>query len=296
MTKNAPHNTTLRPDINSGVARLPTRAQPSPKTRAATHCCAAFCRICISSTRPLHASSVTAQCWENWALSQPQEQPLLLFHDTPGVGMSELTFCAWDSAAPGLLAQLCGTMAALKISIHTAFIYTFRDERNLLGHFAAPDAARSIALDTFLISESHFRHDRALGNKNKKRLQSELSAVLRGESSVRGLLQKARLRSFAPLEIHELRCENRPQDEFTRLSLRAADKPGVLYRTTNALAQMGLHICVAQISTREEAANDIFFLTDASGQRVPDFQLSTLEAQLRARLQENAPDTPFDLA
>jgi UTP:GlnB (protein PII) uridylyltransferase len=206
--------------------------------------------------------------------------PLLDFHVTPGQPLTETTFCAWDEGEPGLLSRLCGTMAALNLSIHTAFVYTVRDREGVLGL----DPGRDIVLDTFLVSESYFGHDRAMTAKTHKKLKTELCRVLRGEVSVGQMLSRKR-RPFAPLHIHELSVENRPQDLVTRIALRAANSPGVLYRATSALAQMQLNVRVAMISTREEAADDVFFVTDPSGQRLPDSRLPSLEDELRARLQ-----------
>jgi len=210
--------------------------------------------------------------------------PLLDFHVTGGQPLTETTFCAWDQGEPGLLSQLCGTMAALNLSVHTAFIYTLRDADGALGL----QSDRDVALDTFLLSENYFGHDRAMTAKTHKKLKAELSRVLRGEVSVSQLLAKSR-RPFAPIVIHDLSVENLAQDAATRISLRAKDSPGLLFRVTSALAKMELQVRVAMISTRDESADDLFFVTDKHGQRLPDFQLSTLSAHLRALLQ----DTPL---
>jgi UTP:GlnB (protein PII) uridylyltransferase len=205
-----------------------------------------------------------------------------------GAPLSEMNFAAYDDSEPGLLAKLCGTLSALQLSIHTAFIYTFRDEESTFGL----DPQRWVALDTFLISENYRGFDRTPTAPTEKKLRQELARVLLNETTVAQLLSKARRRPFAPLNIYEIAMENRDAS-LTRLTLHAEDNPGVLYRSTAALAHLNLHIRVAQISTRDEAADDIFFITDAQGTQLPDAQLSSIAVNLRTLLQDAA--APFGL-
>ncbi len=232
-------------------------------------------------------------------LSSAHNAPLLEFHEAQGSPLTECTLCAFDEAVPGLLAKLCGTMAALDLSVHTAFIYTLRLASPQPG--AAPNGAqaaksplvlasasevgagRAVALNTFLMSESYFGHDRALTPKTQRKLKSELCRVLRDQAGVRKLRAGGR-RPFAPLQIHELQIENRAHEAQTRILLRAGDSFGVLYRATSALAALGLDIAAAQVSTREEAADDLFFVTQ-NGAKLPDEALAATDASLRALLQ-----------
>lgn len=224
--------------------------------------------------------------------------PLLDFHEAPGRPLTECTLCAFDESAPGLLAKMCGTMAALDLSIHTAFIYTLRLETSAQdGSESAADgearlslapasqaaAGRAVALNTFLMSQSYFGHDRALTEKTQRRLKAELCRVLSGQSGVAALLARSR-RSLAPLQIHEMSVENREHEEQTRILLRAGDSFGVLYRAATALASLGLDIAAAQVSTREEAADDLFFVTRENA-KLPDPELAGVQHQLRTLLQ-----------
>lgn len=227
----------------------------------------------------------------------PSGSPLLDFHSVSGAPLTECTLCAFDESAPGLLAKLCGTVAALDLSIHTAFIYTLRlgppsgnsaeqAGRLTLAPSERAEVGRAVALNTFLMSESYFGHDRALTSKTQGKLQSELRRVLSGQSSVSALLARSR-RSFAPLQIHELVVKNLAHEEQTRILLRAGDSFGVLFRATSALAWLDLDINAAQVSTREEAADDLFFVTRQNA-KLPDEDLASTQASLRALLQGEA--------
>lgn len=205
------------------------------------------------------------------------------FTAQPGTPLTELTFCSYDDAEPGLLAKLCGTMAGLNLRIHTAFIYTLHDEDGFFG----AQAQRPIALDTFLLSQSYFGHDRVLTAKTKKSLSDELARVLRGENTVAYLLARRHRRPLTPLNIYDIALDNRGLNGLTRLSLHAEDSRGVLYRTTAALAQMGFHIRAAHISTRDDDADDIFLITNREGQALPLAMHATVIAELRSLLQES---------
>jgi UTP:GlnB (protein PII) uridylyltransferase len=213
----------------------------------------------------------------------------LELHPQIGAPLSEMTFVAYDDSEPGLLAKLCGTLSGQQLSIHTAFIYTFRDTQSTFGL----DPNRWVALDTFLVSENYRGLDRTPTAHSEKKLRQDLARVLLNEITIAQLLSKARRRPFAPLNIYEIAVENR-DPELTRITLRAEDNPGVLYHSTAALAHLGLNVRVAQISTRDEAANDVFFVTDEHGQQLPMHQLTPLATNLRTMLQDG--NAPFGLS
>ena len=92
------------------------------------------------------------------------EPPRVLdFHLAPERTLVECTFCAFDEGEPGLLAKMCGLMLWLNLRVHTAFIYTLDNGSGVLE-----EGARPIALDTFLLSERHFGHDRAPQRQNSR--------------------------------------------------------------------------------------------------------------------------------
>jgi UTP:GlnB (protein PII) uridylyltransferase len=120
--------------------------------------------------------------------------------------------------------------------------------------------------------------------RTQKKLKIELCRVLRGEARIEELISRAR-RPLPPLRILELRVENRAHEAQTRILLRAEDSFGVLYRATSALADMNMGVSTAQVSTRDEEADDLFFVSAQGGGKIPDEDLPALEARLRATLQ-----------
>jgi [protein-PII] uridylyltransferase len=209
------------------------------------------------------------------------EGSTLEFFTVPGRALTEMTLCAYDDAEPGLLSKLCGTLSALHLEIHTAFIYTFRDEQSTFD----ADPARPIALDTFLITENYKGYDRPVSPETEQAVRLELSRVQSGQTTVAHLISRAQRRTLAPLNIYEIRIENRPRDGLTQITLRAEDNPGVLYRSTTALAQLNLNIRAAHASSRDAAADDTFFVTDINGAMLGESALPTIANNLRALLQ-----------
>lgn len=213
-----------------------------------------------------------------------REGSTLEFVTAPGMALTEMTLCDYDDLRPGLLSKLCGTLSALHVTIHTAFIYSFRDEQSTFG----ADPARPIALGTFLISENYRGHDRAVEAKTENAVRLELARVLKGEITVQQLLLRTQRRPFAPIDIHEITLENRPRDGVTRITLRAGDTRGVLYRVTAALARLGLNIRAAHAATHDEAADDTFFVTDRNGAMLSESSLDSIASELRTLLQDSA--------
>jgi UTP:GlnB (protein PII) uridylyltransferase len=221
----------------------------------------------------------------------PDEMLLLDFDRPLGTLLTELTLCAYDDCEPGLLAKVCGTLSALRVDIHTAFIYTVRDTLHEQYKGEVPQSAqepRWIVFDTFLLTEPYQGYDRPLSTETMRRVRHELTRVLEGQSTVEQLVSRARQRLRLPLTTCSIALSNGEMGGHTRITLRAEANAGVLYRMANALAALGLNICIAQINTFEASTDDTFFVTDRRGGAVPEEELATIGRHLRALLQDSA--------
>lgn len=218
----------------------------------------------------------------------PGEGLVLDFQRLAGGPVTQFTVCAYDDAQPGLLAKVCGTLAALRVNIQTAFVYSLRlpkDEDQLLSARSrrAPDGRRAV-LDTLLVDEPYGRRQRALTNTTMRQVREELARVLGGELTVDQLLERKLRRPYPPLRLDQVSVRNNELRGQTVIRLRGRDEPGVLYRTATALAALGLDIAVAQIDTADSAVEDIFYVTDANGQALPETELRALGRSLRLAL------------
>ena len=215
----------------------------------------------------------------------PQKPLQIEFVRPAGANFSELTLCAYDDALPGLLSKVAGTLAALKITVHTAWIHTLCDP-------FAPDSQNRVVLDTLILSEPYFRRSRALSNKTQKQISAVLAEVLRDEIDVPTLLAKSHRSANAPLLVHDLSATT--VGNHTLIKLNAADDNGVLYRVTRALAHLKINIAHAQINTFEKNVDDVFFVSNQNGAPLEEAAIENLLPALRSALQSDASLSQFD--
>ena len=207
------------------------------------------------------------------------ETPLILdFHRPIGAHFTELTICAHDDAQPGLLAKVAGTLAHLKIGVHTAWIHTLRDPN-------AVDSGRRVVLDTLILSESLWNRSRPLALRTQTKVTQNLDSALNGHVNISHLLLKT-LNRAAPLKIEELSASQNG-DGLCQLTLRAGDEIAVLYRVTRALAALKIDIAHAQINTHEKSVDDVFFVCRSAGVPLGDGEIPSLVFALREMLQND---------
>jgi len=197
------------------------------------------------------------------------------FFRPPGAQFTELVLCAYDDILPGLLSKVAGTLAALKIEVHTAWIHTLADP-------FAPETDARVVLDTLIVSEPYFRRTRAITPKTQKHITATLSEVLKGEIDVPTLLGRTQRRVNAPLVIHDLSATR--VGPHTLIKLNAADDDGVLYRVTRGLAHLKLNVAHAQINTFEKNVDDVFFVSNEKGEPLSDAEIENLLPSLRVAL------------
>lgn len=208
------------------------------------------------------------------------------FHNAPGT-LTQLTVCAYDDANPGLLAKVCGALAAHRISIHTAFVFTAGSnalDAALCRSTGANQAAqRGIVLDTLFLSEPYGRRGRALSAATTARVRADITRVLRGEVEPDSLLART-ARPFIPPHL-EIAATPGASGQFTLVTVRAPDISGLLYRLTAALAALELNISVAQINTENGESNDVFYVT-RRGAPLNEAECRELPVLLAARFNE----------
>ncbi|HKJ29528.1 MAG TPA: [protein-PII] uridylyltransferase, partial [Desulfuromonadales bacterium] len=162
-------------------------------------------------------------------------------HDTEAE-YSSVTISTVD--VPGLFSMITGVMAANGINILGAQIYT-RSNGNALDilHVNKP-------VGGIIDSPSKWQ-----------KVQSDLTAVLESRVKVSSLVKKRQ--KVSTLTGHKLpRYPNRVEfdcdvsREHTVIDIFAHDKVGLLYRITRTLADLGLYIHVAKISTKVDQVAD----------------------------------------
>jgi UTP:GlnB (protein PII) uridylyltransferase len=208
----------------------------------------------------------------------PNRPVIVDFFRPVGAHFTELTLCSHDDELPGLLSRVAGTLAALKINVHTAWIHTLADPH-------VPSGGRRVVLNTLILSEPYFGRNRPLSVKTQTWVATTLTEILRGDSMTQIVLRALR-RPHGPIEVYDLSSSTTAED-YTLIKLRAADDKGVLYRVTRALASLGLDVAHAQINTFEKSIDDVFFVRNADGTALPEEEASHVLAQLRHRLESD---------
>jgi [protein-PII] uridylyltransferase len=181
-------------------------------------------------------------------------------HCFPMKGHSELAIVAPD--APGTLAAIAGALTASRIDVLGA----------MLGHI---DLEQRLILDTFYVRDLK---GEAIAEDDPRwtRLVGDLRELLAGkpdQAAVEALIAKRRPKSALPPRVTPgVPTEIRIHDDSTQATIVEVftrDRAGVLYAITHTLAELGLDISLAKVSTEGEKVADVFYVT-RGGKRLTD--------------------------
>ncbi|MEX0802950.1 MAG: [protein-PII] uridylyltransferase, partial [Candidatus Binatia bacterium] len=173
----------------------------------------------------------------------------------PEKDCSTVAICTTDR--PGLFASIAGVMAAMRLDILNARIFTASDGR---------------ILDVFRVSHGG-RSEVMMADQRWARFRSTLEAVLQGSIDVESLVEKSQsalLQKRVPKVSTFIKVDNEASGLYTVVEVFTADRLGVLFKITYTLHQLGLSIHVAKISTNVDQVADVFFVTNQEGDKVED--------------------------
>jgi [protein-PII] uridylyltransferase len=184
---------------------------------------------------------------------------------------TSVVICTYDR--PGLFASITGVMAALRLDILNARIFTSSDGR---------------ILDVFRVSHRG-RPEIVMAEQKWVKFRSTLESVLEGKMDVARLVESSRrsslLQKHVPKVSTLIQIDNQASDHFTIVEVFTEDRIGVLFTITYALHQLGLSIHVAKISTNVDQVADVFYVTDENGRKVEDpTRLKEIRRSLYERL------------
>ncbi len=123
-------------------------------------------------------------------------------------------------------------------------------------------------------------------------IAESLSDVLTGREIVEDLFR--RHRRFQSTDFSEsisnlptrIAIDNDSSDYCTIIDVFANDRRGLLYTIARVIYELGLSIVLAKISTHLDQVVDVFYLTDADGNKIEDDeQLQTIRATLAAEIE-----------
>jgi len=202
----------------------------------------------------------------------------LEIHCYPIKGHSELAIVAPDQ--PGVLAAIAGALTANRVDVLGA----------VLGHTDTPH----LVLDVFFvrdlrgeaIAEDDARWAKLLGDLRA------LLATIPSTGLVEQLIARRRPKSGMPPRVTPgVVTEIKLHDDSTQATIvevATRDRVGVLYAITQTLAELGLDISLAKVSTEGEKVADVFYVM-RGGQRITDpAERDHLIERLRASVEERA--------
>ncbi|HSL91852.1 MAG TPA: [protein-PII] uridylyltransferase, partial [Candidatus Limnocylindrales bacterium] len=175
--------------------------------------------------------------------------------DYPESGASEIIIVWKDQR--GLFSMIAGTLSANGINILNASISTSVD---------------GIALDTFYVT---YRGKSLQGDAKKERVPQDLSAVLRGQTTVEQIMADRGIARFVREKVSRYRptrvaFDNSVSSRYTVVDIFTYDRIGLLYDITRTLTGMGIDIALSKISTKADQVADVFYLTDRGLGKITD--------------------------
>ena len=195
-------------------------------------------------------------------------QPLVEWRDHPAEGHTEVLVVTWDRER--LFSKIAGSFAVAGCNILSADVFTRSD---------------NVVIDTFRVCSE--RMEPVSHRVDRETFEKTLAESLRGTEDMLGerlagqgptMWQKAIGEVEFPAS---LRVDTESEPGRTLLHVQAPDRVGLLHGLTAAIADEGMQIGVARITTEKGAALDAFSLVDREGKAVTD---PSCQARLLARL------------
>ena len=182
------------------------------------------------------------------------DEPLLIdFRQDPARKVTELTVFSIDDA--GLFSRIAGAVAGLGINIAGARITTCLD---------------GSVLDVFMLqtSDNQIIADEALLDRLGASIASAANSTSRPQAALRERWQSLPERVRHMPVPSRVMLSNKISSTHTVVEVNGRDFPGLLFRITKALAELGLQIQTATVSTYGERVVDVFYVKDLFGLQV----------------------------
>ncbi len=200
-------------------------------------------------------------------------QPSINWRDFPEQGYSEVIVVTWDRER--IFARITGAFAACNLTILKADIYTRADDIAIETHYIATDRLEAVTdpRDRAAFEKILFQ---AMSTE-----QFDFNTVFAKRTKPRSSIYDA---SELPTKVS---IDQRASRNHTLLDIQTADYPGLLYRIACAIADTGLNLVSARVTTEKGAALDTFYLCDGDGKKIESEEvLSSLTQEIRKRIAE----------
>jgi [protein-PII] uridylyltransferase len=219
-------------------------------------------------------------------------------HANPREGHSEVSIVAPD--APGSLSVIAGALTAARVDVLGAIVghvdvaasretydLALKILDNATGPVGPDSGGRRLVTDLFFVRDSKGAAIEA-DDPRWTRLLADLHELLAGTPDpleVALLIAKRRPKSGLPVRVTPgVLTDIRLHDDSTAATIVEVftrDRMGVLYAITQTLADLGLDISLAKISTEGEKVADVFYVTRGGKHITDDRERAVLVQRLR---------------
>jgi [protein-PII] uridylyltransferase len=189
---------------------------------------------------------------------------------------ADLHLCAPNRQ--GLFACVTGTLTAQGVNILSVQLNTRAD---------------GIAIDSFKVRDA--AGEPITDPARWEQIDDAIRRALCGELDVAAAVEK-RLRSQAASRFQRRKAtaqgvtriswDNQSSGRSTILELRTGDRLGLAYKIANTLSSLDLDIVFAKVATEKHLALDVFYVTNAAGEKLPGDRLPAIEETIRSALAE----------
>jgi [protein-PII] uridylyltransferase len=179
----------------------------------------------------------------------------------PALGHSELHLTAFDR--PGLLATVAGVLAAHRIDIQHAEVFSTPDDRAL-------GALAGRALDVF---ELRGPEEGPVGAARWRAARRDLDRVLGGRETLEAVMER-RLRASSlpakplPRLATKVVIDNDSARSHSVVDVFCADRVGLLHTLSRTFFELGLTVDLARVTTEGHRAADAFYVRTEQGARL----------------------------
>jgi len=199
-------------------------------------------------------------------------RPIIHWRHFPEQGHSEVTVVTWDRDY--LFARVTGSFAASGLTILKADIFTRTDD---------------IAIETFYVATERLEavtDPRDLADFEKILNQAMSMEQFDFNTTFARKAAKPRSPVYDSSELPtRVSVDQSASRSHTLLDVQTADYPGLLYRIACAIADTGLDLVTARITTEKGAALDTFYLCGRDGKKIESEEvLAALTDEVRKRI------------
>lgn len=186
--------------------------------------------------------------------------------------------CVVAPDQPGLLAKITAALAASRLEVHAAQIYSR----------SGGEGRETQAVDIFWVRD---RGDGVSGvARSVPKLAADIASLLTGAQDAVEMAHKryqGGLRRATPRVRTQVTVDDRASRTHTVIEVFAEDRPGLLFAIAETMYELGLSISIAKINTEGTRVADVFYVSEGrdGGKVAPGPRTAEVKGRILAVLQ-----------